>query len=65
MKKLISFSIIILLFALVLTQCAKQDENVVVTVGDLTITDSQIRDALKEKYPKKDNFKDIELGQKK
>ena len=65
MKKFIGYSAIILIIAFAFTQCAKQEENVVVTVGDLTITDSEIRSALKAKYPKQDNFTDIDLDKKK
>ncbi|MCK4754993.1 MAG: peptidylprolyl isomerase, partial [Calditrichia bacterium] len=65
MKKLLGYSIFILLIGLVLTQCAKQDENVVVTVGDLTITDAQVRSVLKAKYPNQDSFKDLDLNRKK
>jgi parvulin-like peptidyl-prolyl isomerase len=65
MKKLLGYSIFILLVGLVLTQCAKQDENVVVTVGDLTITDAQVRSVLKAKYPNQDSFKDLDLNRKK
>jgi peptidyl-prolyl cis-trans isomerase SurA len=65
MKKLLSLSIFILLSGLVLTQCGRQDENVVVTVGDLTITNDDVRNVLKAKYPKKDDFKDIDLELKK
>lgn len=65
MKNLLGYSIFILLVGLVLTQCAKQDENVVVTVGDLTITDAQVRSVLKAKYPNQDSFKDLDLNRKK
>jgi parvulin-like peptidyl-prolyl isomerase len=50
---------------LALIQCALQDEDIVVTVGDLTITDTQIRDVLKVKYPEQENYKDIDLEKKK
>ena len=65
MKKLIGCTIIVVLMAAAFTRCARQEENVVVSVGDLTITDSEIRDVLNAKYPKQDNFKDIELDKKK
>jgi peptidyl-prolyl cis-trans isomerase SurA len=65
MKKLLGYSIFILLIGLVLTQCAKQGENVVVTVGDLTITDAQVRSVLKAKYSNQDSFKDLDLNRKK
>ena len=64
MKKLIGYSFIILLLVTALTRCTQQEENVVVTVGDLPITDSEIRDVLKTKYPNQENFKDIELDKK-
>jgi parvulin-like peptidyl-prolyl isomerase len=48
-----------------MSSCHKQEENVVITVGDLVITDSQIRGVLKTKYPGKQNYKDIELDTKK
>ena len=65
MKKVLSSLIVILLMGLSLIQCSKQDENVVVTVGDLTITDVQIRNVLRAKFPKQENYKDIDLEQKK
>jgi peptidyl-prolyl cis-trans isomerase SurA len=65
MKKVLSFSIIILLIGLVFTQCGKQDENIVVTVGDQTISSDEVRDIFKAKFPKKENYTDIELEKKK
>jgi peptidyl-prolyl cis-trans isomerase SurA len=65
MKKILSYSVIILVVGVILTQCTKQGENVVVTVGDVTITDTQIRNVLKAKFPNQENFKNIDLDQKK
>jgi len=65
MKQVLSSLIILLLMGLSFIQCSKSDEIVVVTVGDLEITDSQIRDVLKKKYPKQENYRDIDLEQKK
>jgi len=65
MKKLLSSTIFIIVISLVFTHCTKQDENVVVTVGDLTITDGEVRDLLKAKHPNQENFKEIDLDRKK
>jgi peptidyl-prolyl cis-trans isomerase SurA len=63
MKQLLIYSIFILLIGLVLIQCGKQ-EDVVVSIGDRTITIDQVRSILKAKYPSAENYKDVELDQK-
>jgi len=65
MKQVLGYSLIILLAGLLVSSCNKQEENVVITVGEMVITDSQIRDVLKSQYPKQQNYKDIELDKKK
>ena len=65
MNKVIRNLIVIVVMGLILIQCSSQDENVVITVGDLTITDTQIRNVLKTKFQKQENYRDIDLEQKK
>ncbi len=64
MKQLLIYSIFILSIGLFFTQCGK-DENVVVEIGDRTISVDNVRTILKAKYPEAENYKDIELDLKK
>jgi peptidyl-prolyl cis-trans isomerase SurA len=65
MKKLIIYSIFSLLTGLILSQCSKNDEDVVVSIEDRVITIKNIQEILKANYPKKDNYQDIDLDHKK
>jgi len=65
MKKSLVFLIIVLVSALVLSSCSTQDENVVVTIEDRVISVDNVRDILKAKYPKAENYIDIDLQVKK
>ena len=65
MNKVLVYSFIILFASLLITGCSQQGENVVIKVGERTITAAQIRNVLKTIYPRRENYKDIELDKKK
>ena len=61
MKKLLSSIILIILIGNVLIQCSQEDRNAVVTIERLAISDDDVRNILKSKYPNQENFRDIDL----
>jgi parvulin-like peptidyl-prolyl isomerase len=63
MRQLFIYLNFILVAGLVFNQCAQQ-EDVVATVGDRTITVNQVQNILKAKYPNGENYKDVELERK-
>ena len=65
MRYWIRTSILVISAALILIQCEKKQEDVVVKVGSLAITSQDVIDLLKRKYPNQNNFTDLDFAQKK
>lgn len=55
----------ILLLALFLVQCFQKDDDVIVTVGSLTISGAEVKEILKKRYPNQTAFTDLDINVKK
>ena len=64
MNRQMIYPILAFLIGIILIQCTSQSEDVIVTVGELSITDDQAYKTLKSSFPKNENYRDIELSKK-
>ena len=65
MRYWIRISFLVISAAIIFVQCEKKQEDMVVKVGSLAITNQDVIEILKRKYPNQYNFTDLDIARKK